>query len=52
MQKLSALYEKLSFNFIRDIAPVASVMRAPQVLDAGLLALRSSSSANRTRMLG
>jgi tripartite-type tricarboxylate transporter receptor subunit TctC len=29
----AALYEKLNFNFIRDIAPVASVMRAPQVLD-------------------
>ena len=29
----ATLYEKLNFNFIRDIAPVASVMRAPQVLD-------------------
>jgi tripartite-type tricarboxylate transporter receptor subunit TctC len=29
----ATLYEKLNFNFIREIAPVASVMRAPQVLD-------------------
>jgi tripartite-type tricarboxylate transporter receptor subunit TctC len=29
----ATLYEKLNFNFIRDIAPVATVMRAPQVLD-------------------
>jgi len=29
----ATLYEKLNFHFIRDIAPVASVMRAPQVLD-------------------
>jgi tripartite-type tricarboxylate transporter receptor subunit TctC len=28
-----ALYEKLNFNFIRDIAPVASIMRVPQVLE-------------------
>ena len=29
----ATLYEKLNFNFIRDIAPVAGVMRFPQVLD-------------------
>src|SRR3954453_7531756 len=28
-----ALYDKLNFNFIRDIAPVAGVIRAPFVLD-------------------
>ena len=28
----ATLYEKLSFNFIRDIAPVASIFRAPQVM--------------------
>jgi tripartite-type tricarboxylate transporter receptor subunit TctC len=28
----AALYEKLSFNFIRDIVPVASIMRQPQVM--------------------
>src|SRR5262245_46810650 len=28
----TSLYEKLSFNFIRDIAPVASIARAPEVL--------------------
>jgi tripartite-type tricarboxylate transporter receptor subunit TctC len=28
----ATLYEKLSFNFIRDIAPVASIMRQPQVM--------------------
>jgi tripartite-type tricarboxylate transporter receptor subunit TctC len=27
-----ALYEKLNFNFIRDIAPVASLIRMPQVM--------------------
>src|SRR5438128_8288138 len=29
----ATLYEKLNFNFIRDIAPVASVMRNPLVID-------------------
>ena len=29
----SALYDKLSFNFIRDIAPVATITRVPQVLE-------------------
>ena len=28
----ATLYEKLNFNFIRDIAPVASIMRAPSVM--------------------
>jgi tripartite-type tricarboxylate transporter receptor subunit TctC len=28
----ATFYEKLSFNFIRDIAPVAGVMRVPQVM--------------------
>jgi tripartite-type tricarboxylate transporter receptor subunit TctC len=28
----AALYEKLSFNFIRDIAPVAGIIRVPQVV--------------------
>jgi tripartite-type tricarboxylate transporter receptor subunit TctC len=28
-----ALYDKLSFNFIRDIASVAALMRTPQVLE-------------------
>lgn len=28
-----SLYDKLNFNFIRDIAPVAGVIRAPFVLD-------------------
>jgi tripartite-type tricarboxylate transporter receptor subunit TctC len=29
----ATLYEKLAFNFIRDIAPVASIARAPWVLE-------------------
>src|SRR3984893_4851091 len=29
----ATLYQKLNFDFIRDIASVASVMRVPQVLD-------------------
>jgi tripartite-type tricarboxylate transporter receptor subunit TctC len=28
----TTLYEKLNFNFIRDIAPVASILRQPQVM--------------------
>src|SRR5262245_23331235 len=29
----ATLYEKLTFNFIRDIAPIASVMRTPVVME-------------------
>jgi tripartite-type tricarboxylate transporter receptor subunit TctC len=29
----ATLYEKLNYNFIRDIAPVASVYRVPQVME-------------------
>jgi tripartite-type tricarboxylate transporter receptor subunit TctC len=29
----ATLYDKLNFNFIRDIAPVASINRAPHVID-------------------
>jgi tripartite-type tricarboxylate transporter receptor subunit TctC len=29
----ATLYEKLSYNFIRDIAPVASIARVPQVME-------------------
>jgi tripartite-type tricarboxylate transporter receptor subunit TctC len=29
----ATLYDKLNFNFIRDIVPVASLMRAPSVLE-------------------
>src|SRR5439155_24064106 len=29
----ATLYDKLNFNFIRDIAPVASINRVPQVID-------------------
>jgi tripartite-type tricarboxylate transporter receptor subunit TctC len=28
----ATFYEKLNFNFIRDIAPIASIMRQPQVM--------------------
>ena len=28
----ASLYEKLNFNFIRDIAPVAGIARVPQVM--------------------
>jgi len=30
----ATFYEKLNFNFIRDIAPVASLIRAPNILEA------------------
>ena len=29
----ATLYEKLNFNFIRDVAPVAGIMRAPLVME-------------------
>jgi tripartite-type tricarboxylate transporter receptor subunit TctC len=29
----ATLYEKLNYNFIRDIAPVASIARVPQVME-------------------
>ena len=29
----ATLYDKLNFNFIRDIAPVASIIRAPNVME-------------------
>jgi tripartite-type tricarboxylate transporter receptor subunit TctC len=32
----ATLYEKLNFDFIRDIAPVASVMRLPNVMEVNL----------------
>jgi tripartite-type tricarboxylate transporter receptor subunit TctC len=33
----ATLYTKLNFNFSRDIAPVASILRAPHVLDVNPL---------------
>ena len=29
----ATLYDKLNFNFIRDIAPVAGIIRAPNVME-------------------
>ena len=29
----ATLYDKLSFNFIRDIVPVAGIIRVPQVME-------------------
>src|SRR5438552_1483298 len=29
----ASLYDKLTFNFIRDIAPVAGIIRAPNVME-------------------
>jgi tripartite-type tricarboxylate transporter receptor subunit TctC len=29
----ATLYEKLNFNFVRDIAPVASIVQVPNVLE-------------------
>jgi tripartite-type tricarboxylate transporter receptor subunit TctC len=37
----ATLYDKLNFNFIRDIAPAASIMRVPNVME-----VRSSFPAN------
>jgi tripartite-type tricarboxylate transporter receptor subunit TctC len=33
----AALYDKLNYNFIRDIAPVAGILRAPNVMDVNPL---------------
>jgi tripartite-type tricarboxylate transporter receptor subunit TctC len=32
----ATLYDKLNFNFIRDIAPVASIVRVPNVMEVNL----------------
>jgi tripartite-type tricarboxylate transporter receptor subunit TctC len=32
----ATLYDKLNFNFLRDIAPVAGILRAPYVMDVNL----------------
>jgi tripartite-type tricarboxylate transporter receptor subunit TctC len=32
----ASIYDKLNFNVLRDIAPVASIARAPNVLEVGL----------------
>jgi tripartite-type tricarboxylate transporter receptor subunit TctC len=33
----ATLYEKLNFNFIRDVAPIASIMRGPYVMEVNPL---------------
>jgi tripartite-type tricarboxylate transporter receptor subunit TctC len=33
LRQCAALYEKLNYNFIRDIAPVAALMRVPNVME-------------------
>jgi tripartite-type tricarboxylate transporter receptor subunit TctC len=38
----ATLYEKLSYNFIRDIAPVAGLLRFPNVMDVNLSVPASS----------
>jgi tripartite-type tricarboxylate transporter receptor subunit TctC len=46
----ATLYEKLNFNFVRDIAAVASIMRAPQVLVlSGSPPISASSSLMKLR---
>ena len=40
----ATLYDKLNFNFIRDIAPVASIMRIP-----GVMVVKPSVQANTVR---
>src|SRR5262249_1862589 len=32
----ATLYEKLNFNFVRDIAPIAAIVRVPNVLEVNL----------------
>ena len=47
----ATLYEKLNFNFIGDIAPVASIVREPNVMvvNCASLTKRSSPTARRHR---
>ena len=40
----ATLYEKLNFNFIRDIAPVASIVRVPNVMVTNLIGSGQDSS--------
>jgi hypothetical protein len=30
----ASLYDKLNFDFVRDFAPIAGIMRVPNVMDA------------------
>jgi hypothetical protein len=32
----ATLYDKLNFNFLRDIAPVAGILRSPYVMEINL----------------
>ena len=43
----TALYERLSFNLLNDIAPVASLMRLPNVVEDGSRVHRPTSSPGR-----
>lgn len=44
----ATLYDDLNFNFIRDIAPVASVLRVPQVLEVNPLVPAKKLFCNRS----
>jgi tripartite-type tricarboxylate transporter receptor subunit TctC len=44
----ATLYEKLNFNFIRDIAPVASIVRSPAVIVVNRFRPRLSRSSSLT----
>ena len=47
-----ALYERLSFNFVRDIAPVATFARVPNVLEVNpSVAPRRSPNSSRLQSL-
>jgi tripartite-type tricarboxylate transporter receptor subunit TctC len=49
----ATLYDKLNYDFIRDIAPVASIMRVPNILEVSLSfpAKTVSSSSHMPRII-
>jgi tripartite-type tricarboxylate transporter receptor subunit TctC len=47
----ATLYDKLNFNFIRDIAPVASIMRVPFVMEVNPSRTNSIYSSSGGRAL-
>src|SRR6516162_5551731 len=48
----ATLYDKLSFNFLRDIAPVASVIRAYAKANPGKLSMGSTGTGSGAHMAG
>jgi tripartite-type tricarboxylate transporter receptor subunit TctC len=47
----ATFYDKLDFNFIRDIAPVASIARSPFVMEVGKIRMASNGNGTVTARL-